>query len=171
MTRVLNSFYNLLMVFSAVSMVLAFASILVGVGAREFNWNIQGLDAYAGYSIAAALFLAMPATLRHGDHIRVNLILQRLSPRIQRVLEVWCLGVSLVLASLLAWFAMRLVWVSNQMHDVSPSADATPLWIPQLSMALGCIGLSLAFLHALVAHLLGQVFYDVTGDAEPPRVE
>jgi hypothetical protein len=49
--------------------------VLLGVIAREVHWDIGGLDAYAGYAIAATLFLALPATLQHGDHIRVTLVL------------------------------------------------------------------------------------------------
>jgi TRAP-type C4-dicarboxylate transport system permease small subunit len=50
---------------------------------------------------------------------------------------------------------MRAVWLSYITHDVSPAADATPLWIPQLSMALGCIGFALVFLDAIVARWQG----------------
>jgi hypothetical protein len=49
------------------------------------------------------------------------------------------------------WYALRLVWVSYGMHDVSPAADATPLWIPQIAMALGCIGFALSLADALVS--------------------
>jgi hypothetical protein len=48
--------------------------------------------------------------------------------------------------------------VSYATHDISPGADVTPLWIPQLSMALGCAGLAVAFLHGLVARWRGQEF-------------
>jgi TRAP-type C4-dicarboxylate transport system permease small subunit len=42
------------------------------------------------------------------------------------------------------------VWVSHLTHDVSPAADVTPLWIPQTAMAVGCLGLTLAFLQAVL---------------------
>ena len=119
-------------------MVSAFGVIMLGVLAREFRWDIQGLDAYARYAFAATLFLALPATLKHGDHIRVTLVMQRLSPRAQNALEYGCLTAASALGLYLAWFACRLVWVSYITHDVSPSGDASPLWIPQLAMALGC---------------------------------
>jgi TRAP-type C4-dicarboxylate transport system permease small subunit len=67
-------------------MLAAFAAIMLGVSAREFGWDIQGLDAYAGYAIDATLFLALPGTLKHGDHIRVTLVIQRLPARAQNLL-------------------------------------------------------------------------------------
>ncbi len=171
MMRVLNKFYQLLMWLSCVSMLLAFASIMLGVAAREFHWDIQGLDAYAGYAIAAALFLALPGTLKHGDHIRVTLVMQRLSPGAQNVLEYWCLITASVLSAYVAWFACRLVWVSFDTHDVSPSADASPLWIPQLAMALGCIGFALSFMQALWARWTKQPFFDELAEGELAKTE
>ena len=171
MTRVLNRFYSVLMALSCVAMLSAFAAIMLGVAAREFRWDIQGLDAYAGYAIAATLFLALPGTLQHGDHIRVTLVMQRLSPRAQKALEYWCLIAASSLGVYLAWFACRLVWVSYATHDVSPSADASPLWVPQLAMALGCIGLAAAFLHALWAHWTGTSFFHKPVEGEMASVE
>lgn len=152
-------FYRLLAVLSGVSMVVAFAAVGLGVAAREIGVDVPGLDAYAGYSIAAALFLALPETLRRGEHIRVTLLLQRLGERPRRWLEAGGLAAGLGLALYLAWFACRLVWLSHETHDVSPAADATPLWIPQLSMALGCIGFAVAFADALLARWQGRAFF------------
>jgi TRAP-type C4-dicarboxylate transport system permease small subunit len=171
MTSMLDKFYRFLMGLSCLSMLAAFAAIMLGVAAREFGWDIQGLDAYAGYAIAATLFLALPGTLKHGDHIRVTLVMQRLPARAQNLLEYWCLIAASALGVYLAWFACRLVWVSYSTHDVSPSADASPLWIPQLAMALGCIGLAAAFVHALWAHWQGKAFFDVHAEGELAKTE
>lgn len=165
MDKLVRNFYRLLMGLSCLSMLAAFGSVILGVAARELHWDIPGLDAYAGYAIAAALFLALPGTLQHGDHIRVTLLLDRLPPRLRGVLEWWSLGAGLVLAVCLAAYATRLIWVSYLMHDISPAADATPLWIPQISMALGCIGFALAFAHALVARWQGGSFIAVSSEA------
>lgn len=171
MTSVLDKFYRFLMLLACISMVSAFLTIMLGVAAREFGWDVQGLDAYAGYSIAATLFLALPGTLKHGDHIRVTLVMQRLPERAQNVLEYWCLAAASALSVYLAWFACRLVWVSYITHDMSPSADASPLWIPQLVMALGCIGFAVAFLHALWARWAGQDFFEAPVEGELAKTE
>ncbi|HVL44901.1 MAG TPA: TRAP transporter small permease, partial [Acidovorax sp.] len=54
------------------------------------------------------------------------------------------------------------VWISYITHDISPAADASPLWIPQISMAMGCIGFALAFAHALVLRFQGTAFMAVS---------
>lgn len=156
MAHLLHGYYRWLLYLAAVFMIATLTAILLGITGRQFGFDIPGLDAYAGYSIAAALFLAMPATLRNGDHIRVTLILSKLPPRGRTVLEYWCLLAASAIALYLAWYAVRLVWLSYITHDVSPASDATPLWIPQISMALGCIGLAMAFLEDLYLKIVSR---------------
>jgi TRAP-type C4-dicarboxylate transport system permease small subunit len=171
MGKLVPNFYKSLLVLACLSMVAAFGTIMLGIVARLAHWDIPGLDAYAGFSIAAALFLALPDTFRHGDHIRVTLILQKLPPGPRNALEWLCLSGGLALAVAMAWYAVRLAWISYVTHDVSASADATPLWIPQLSMVLGCIGFAVAFADALLARLGAREFFDISAGAEMARVE
>jgi TRAP-type C4-dicarboxylate transport system permease small subunit len=170
MSKMFSRFYRTLMVGAALAMVSAFAVIILGVVARKAEWDIPGLDAYAGYFIAAALFLALPETLRYGDHIRVTLLLQKSSSRIQNALEYWALLSGTVITAYLAWFAGRLVVVSYITHDVSEKMDASPLWIPQTMMALGCIGFFAIFVEALLARWQGKPFF-AAADGEATRSE
>ncbi|MGE0350002.1 TRAP transporter small permease [Hydrogenophaga sp.] len=153
------------MFLSCLSMVATFCAVLLGVVSRQAQWDIAGLDAYAGYFIACALFLALPATLRQGEHIRVTLLLDRVPGWARGVLEGAGLVIGLCIALSMAWYAIRLVWVSWITHDISPGADVTPLWIPQIGMALGCIGFALSFAHALLLRHRGEHFTPVGGDA------
>lgn len=160
MDRFTRHLYRLLIGLACVSMVAAFVIVILGILARQVTFiDIQGLDAYAGYAIAATLFFALPTALMHGDHIRVTLVLDRLGSRARAVFEWGGLIVALGLSLYLAWFAVRAVWLSYTTHDISPGADATPLWIPQLSMAIGCVAFALAFLDAIVARLRGREWF------------
>ena len=170
MSRLLGLFYRLLCALAAVAMVGALAAVLLSIADRQWNLNLRGLDAYAGYCIAAALFLALPETLRRGDHIRVTLLLQRAPAALRNLLEWWSLAAGFGLTLFLAWYATRLVWVSWDTHDVSQAADASPLWIPQIAMALGCIGLALSFADALAARWHKREFFAAT-TAETAHVE
>jgi len=170
MDALARGFYRLLMLLACAAMIAAFVSIALNILARVVGWNIPGLDGYAGYAIASALFLALPSTFRHGEHIRTTLLLQRLGPRSRVVLEYWGLIAGLGVALYLAWFACRLVWQSHTLNDIAPTADATPLWIPQIAMALGCVGFAVSFAHALTARIGGRTFFHAVG-AEATRAE
>ncbi|MBY4897550.1 TRAP transporter small permease [Cupriavidus sp. AU9028] len=122
-------------------------AIIVG---RFANFQIDGGDAYAGYFMAAGSFLALAATLRQGDHIRVTLFLQRLHGKPRVYVEIFCLAVATLLSAYFTYYAGKLVYDSHLYHDISQNTDATPLWIPQLSMAIGLFGLFVAFAEELV---------------------
>jgi TRAP-type C4-dicarboxylate transport system permease small subunit len=171
MKSALLAFYRLLGLLAMLAMIAALLTVALGVLAREAGWDIQGLDGYAGYAIAAALFLALPITFQRGEHIRVTLLMDKVPARWSKGLQVWSLAAGSVLSAMLAWYAARLVWVSWTTHDVSPAMDATPMWIPQLAMALGCFGMAVACLDALVSHLLGLPFFDTHAHGEAARVE
>ena len=164
-------FYRLLALLACLSMVATFSTVSLGVLARQMGWDIPGLDAYAGYCIAAALFLALPQTLQRGEHIRVTLLLDRLQGRARAAFELWSLAAGLALSGYMSWFAARLVWMSYLTHDVSPGADATPLWIPQIAMALGCFGFALGFVDALAARLRGVEFFFQTPAGQAAHME
>jgi len=150
MRTILDRFFRLLGALGAFFILATLVIEVVNIAGRELGYSMAGADAYAGYFLAAGSFLALAYALRSGDHIRVTLILQRLRGRPRWWMEVLCLVVATLLSSYFAWFAARLVWGSYTFHDISQNVDATPLWIPQLSMALGLFGLALAFAEQLV---------------------
>jgi TRAP-type C4-dicarboxylate transport system permease small subunit len=155
MRSALDRLYNAAGVLAALFLVGTLTMVIAGIAGRLLNFNVPGTDAYAGYCMAAAGFLALAHTLKRGEHIRVTLILEHLGPGAQRVLELWALGVATLLAALFAYYSVRLSWQSWDFHDISTGNDATPLWIPQLAMALGTTVLCIAFVDELVLEWRG----------------
>lgn len=153
MRSILDPFYTALGVLGALFILATLAVEVVGIAGREFGYSMAGLDSYAGYCLAAGSFLAMAHALRRGDHIRVTLILTRLKGRARYWMEVLCLCIATLLSGYFAYFAARLVWGSYTLNDISQNVDATPLWIPQLSMAIGLFGLAVAFAEQLFVTL------------------
>lgn len=171
MRSLLDPFYRLL---GALGALFILATLIIEVGnivGRRLGYSMAGVDAYAGYTLAAGSFLALAAALRHGDHIRVTLIIQRFTGRPRWWIEVFCLAVATLLSAYFAWFAARLVWGSYVYHDVSQNVDATPLWIPQLSMAIGLGGLFLAFLEELIYALRTRQLPPSATSGEPTQIE
>jgi TRAP-type C4-dicarboxylate transport system permease small subunit len=154
--RLLDGLYDGAAWLAAACMVGLLAMVLLSIVSRELHFMVPGTDAYAGYLMAAAGFLALAHTLKRGEHIRVTLLLSALQGRPRRALEVWALAAASALALLFAWYSARLVWQSWQFDDVSTANDATPLWIPQLAMAAGTAVLAIAFVDDLVLELLGR---------------
>ena len=146
MRRTLDFIYDAAAWLAALGMIGVLAMVLASIITRQLGINFQGTDAYAGYSMAAAGFLALTHTLKHNEHIRVTLLLQHLKGRALHGLEMWALSAAVVLAGLFAFYSARLAWNSRAFNDISTGNDATPMWIPQLAMAVGALILFIAFL-------------------------
>lgn len=166
MRRFLNFLYDAAAWLAALAMIGVLVMVLTSIIGRLLHFHLQGTDAYAGYSMAAAGFLALAHTLKKGEHIRVTLLIGRLQGSARRAMEMWSLSVAVLLAALFAYYACRLVWQSHEFNDMSTSNDATPLWIPQLSMAVGAVILLIAFVDEWVLELLGQRSHEGQGDDE-----
>ncbi|WP_299765069.1 TRAP transporter small permease [Ramlibacter sp.] len=156
MRRFLDLLYDGSAWLAALAMVGVLLMVLLAIVSRQFGLHVAGTDAYAGYSMAAAGFLALAHTLKRNEHIRVTLLLGRLKGKAHHALEMWALTAGAALAGLFAFYSVRLAWVSLALNDISTGNDATPLWIPQLTMALGTVILLVALVDEWVLQLRGQ---------------
>lgn len=141
---------------AALFMIGVLVMVMLSIVSRLVGFYVPGTDAYAGYAMAGAGFLALAHTLRHNEHIRVTLIIGKLTGGARRGMELWALSVAVLMSGALAWFSWRLVWQSHTFHDISTAADATPLWIPQILMGIGCTVLLIALLDEWALEWRGQ---------------
>ena len=165
MRKLLDALYDGAAALAALFMVGLLGMVLLSIVSRLLQFHLPGTDAYAGYLMAAAGFLALAHTLKRGEHIRVTLLITALKGRSRRALELWALAVAVLLSLLSAGYACRLSWQSYSFHDISTASDATPLWMPQLAMAAGTVILAIAFIDEFVLELRGQRVQTVSDDA------
>ena len=144
--------------------------VLASVVGRMAGFNLRGSDAYAGYAMAATSFLALAHTLKRGEHIRVTLFLDRFEGRLRRPLEIWSHLAGAFFCGALAFYSARLVYNSRSFNDISQGNDATPLWIPQVAMAVGATILLVAMVDDLVRVIRREPLAAAAGD-ENKRVE
>lgn len=111
---------------------------------------------FTGFFLASASFLALAHTFRQGGHIRVNLVLSHLPPKLARLAEFWCVGCCCLMSIYFSWYTAVLVWESYSFNDLSPGMIAVPLWIPQSGMLLGLIILSIALVDEFYNLITGK---------------
>lgn len=156
MRAFLDGLYNAAGYLAAFFMIGTLLMVVAGIADRIWALGWRGTDMYAGYSMAACGFLALAHTFKRGEHIRVSLILQAVSARTRRMLDIWSLLAAGVLTGAFAYYSIKLAYQSWDFHDISTGNDATPLWIPQISMAVGALVLFIAFVDDLVLELRGR---------------
>ncbi len=120
-----------------------FAVTMVQIIGRMVGFNPPGFTNYAAYFMASSVFFGLAHTLDAGSHVRIELFLS-LAGRARRLVEVGGFLASSMICGWITYYAWSLVYWSVQLGDISEGMDATPLWIPQASMALGLSLLCLA---------------------------
>ncbi len=156
MRKLLDGIYDSAAALAALFLVGLLVMVLLSIVSRQLHFHVPGTDAYAGYLMAASGFLALAHTLKRGEHIRVTLLVNALGGRWKKALELWALGLATLLALLFAAYSCKLAWQSRVFNDISTGSDATPLWMPQLAMALGAVILVVAFIDELVLEIQGR---------------
>ena len=156
MRKFLDALYDGAAWLAALFMVGLLVMVLLSIVSRLLHFHVPGTDAYAGYLMAGTGFLALAHTLKRGEHIRVTLLISALKGGARRGLEIWALAAASALALLSAFYSGRLAWQSHAFNDISTGNDAAPLWMPQLSMAVGTTILAIAFIDELVLEIRGQ---------------
>jgi TRAP-type C4-dicarboxylate transport system permease small subunit len=163
--RSLDALYDGTAALAALFMVLLLVMVLLSILGRQLHFNVAGVDSYAGYMMAATGFLALAHTLKKGEHIRVTLLIGALKGSWRRGFEIWSLAAASALALLFAIYSCKLAWQSYVFHDISTGNDATPLWLPELTMAIGASVLAIAFIDELVLELRGRRVVVVSEEA------
>jgi len=136
--RVLDAAYRWSAYLAAASMVTVLLLTMAQIVTRYAHITATGLSDYAGYFMAASAFLAFAHALNRGSHVRIELILG-IAGRHRYVLELVSMGLGALIASWFAYYACKMVYWSYRFGDLSTGLDATPLWIPQLTMAFGAV--------------------------------
>ena len=149
MRRFLDRLYDGAGALGALCVFLIFVLMIwAGVG-RQMNWRVSGVNDIVAWLCAAASFFAMAHAFRHGDFVRVTLLLERLPARARRVAELVCLLIALVSVGYLTWWATAFTWESYEFAEMATGLVVLPIWIPQSVFVIGCW----LFLVALVDEL------------------
>ncbi len=156
MRKWLDALYSASAWLAGLFMIGILLMVLLTIVSRLFGFPAPGSDAYAGYAMAGAGFMALASTFKKGEHIRVTLLLGALKGRVHKCAELLALSIATLLAGFLAWYSVHMAWQSWEIGDISVGIDATPMWIPQIFMALGTIVFFIAFVDELVLELRGQ---------------
>ncbi|MDJ0613504.1 MAG: TRAP transporter small permease [Rhizobiaceae bacterium] len=168
--KILDGMYLAGGVAAALCLIAIVCLIVLQIASRNFGFAFRGGPDYAGYAMAAASFLGFAYALNHGAHIRVSLLVSALG-RYRFWGELWCYGVGTAITSIFAWYACNFTYESYRFKDISSGLDATPLWIPQLSMAIGSILLAICFWDNLITLIMKREPNVLEGSVDEPGEE
>jgi TRAP-type C4-dicarboxylate transport system permease small subunit len=121
---------------------------------REVSLNIPAGDDLVSWCMAAMAFLGLAHTFKHGEMIRVGLLIDFLTGRTRWFVEMFSLVVGCGFIGFFAWHAVVMNWQSWKFNDMSQGVLVVPMWIPQLGYSGGLVILLIAFVDELI-HVAG----------------
>ncbi|HEV8108195.1 MAG TPA: TRAP transporter small permease [Burkholderiales bacterium] len=155
----MRSFLDRLYTASGVLAALCLAGIAVVMLAqaamRELGLLLRGADDMVAWLCAASAFLALGHTFRHGEMVRIGLLIERLAPPVRQRTEVITLGTALLVVAYIVYAAARFTYESWQFKELAQGLIQLPIWIPQSAFVAGALVLFIAVLDDFVALLRG----------------
>ncbi len=162
MRGVLNSLYRLSGILASAFIVLICTTVLIQVAfnlvdkvaqlvtGSAIGFVLPSYAEFAGYFLAASMSFALADTLKSNSHIRVTLITLKMSDFQFWLSELFACLTGTFISLFFAFWSFNLVYESFKFGDLSPGIVAVPLWIPQLSMAIGVATLAICFIDLLI---------------------
>lgn len=124
---------------------------------RQFGFPTGAINDLVSWLCAAAAFLTMAHAFKHGDFVRVTLLLEKAAPPLRRRMELVCLAIAVAAIGYLAFWACRFTYQSWQFNEVAQGLWIVPIWIPQLSFAAGSLLFLVAVIDEFILVLRGEL--------------
>lgn len=124
--------------FSALAILLVLVLTAVNVAGRYlFSAPLRGAEEATGYLVVALVMLGAAEAYRRGDHIRIDILTERLGAGAARWVDLLShLAVAAFAANLLrtGWHTVEF---SQRFGAYSPGYLQVPMWIPQSALIAG----------------------------------
>ena len=155
------------MALAAVGLLLSLVLIGWAVVMRyAFNAAPAWVDDVVGFNLVAIVMLAAAQTLRRGEHIGVDLLIERLSAKGRRWAQAWAALTTGAFACLLIVNGWDTAMLARKLGLLTEGALEWPTWWLMLLMPVGGALLLLAVVEAL-----WQVLAGVAPQAQPKQAD
>lgn len=107
----------------------------------------------ATYLYMWTMLAAASYTLQEGKHVAVDLVLERMPPRVRSMLEVATSAIGVAFCAIVSVQAYEMIAATVRFGKVSATPLRVPLWIPQSALLMGFILLTFQFAFLAVDRL------------------
>ena len=130
-----------------------------------FNAPTEWVMEISTYCVVMAGFLGMGVTYSYGRHIKVDLLVSRLSPQTKCFFEIVTSIVGLIFIYIFMTESMDMAMLSLENNNCAPTTLSTPLWIPQMSLPIGLGVLFLQIIRTIILDCNKVITGDYTKEA------
>jgi TRAP-type C4-dicarboxylate transport system permease small subunit len=156
MRKFLDALYHATGVLAA-AFIAVIAVLMIGQSVlREFGVRTGAVNDIVAWCCASGSFFAMAHAFKHGDFVRVTLMLEKMSEDMRRWFELGSLSIAIVSVAYLAYWANLFTYQSFIFDERAQGLLPIPIWIPQASFAISSIVLLVAVIDEWVIVLRGN---------------
>ena len=130
-----------------------FLFILLDILSRIFVFPLAGTAEITELLLGVSAFLALGYAQQAGMHVRVMLIISRLRPKSQAVIDTCVQLISVALFILITWKVAKIAYVLWRSKTWTYGTIELPQWIASFLAALGCASVALAILIGLLSRV------------------
>ncbi|WP_188074565.1 TRAP transporter small permease [Pusillimonas sp. ANT_WB101] len=151
MRKILDTLYDGSLYLAGLFLVSLFAVMILEAVMRAFGSQVTGAGELVGWFCAAAGFLALPATFKRGDMVRVGVLLDAARPSLRKPLMLAGLLIATSFSVYMVWAAGKYLLDGWDSGELTQGMIELPVWIPQLSFLSGTVLLLLAVVDEFVS--------------------
>ena len=137
MRKLLDHVYAASLFVAALFLVAIFTLMIGEAVMRKMGSYITGASELVGWCCAAAGFLALPATFKRGDMVRVGLLVDVMPPRWRKPVLLACLLLGLVFTAYMLKAIAAYMWGSFVVDELTQGMIEIQVWIPMISFLVG----------------------------------
>jgi C4-dicarboxylate transporter DctQ subunit len=146
--RILNGISAFIMLI--IGFIVTYEVIMRFVFKHPTGWTLD----FVPYLVLWGTFLSAAITLRKERHIKVDLLTRRLSPRKQKILEIFTESIAIVFCGILCVKGIEMVIQTKQLGIFDASSLRIPLFIPQICVPIGALLLLIEFAVRMVRNVV-----------------
>lgn len=169
MRKNLDRLYDGSLFLAGVFLVGIFLVMIVESILRKFGGYIPGASELIGWFCAAAGFLALPATFKRGDMVRVGVLIDTFPDTLRKTFLLICLSLAVIFTGYMLWAVGIYIWDGYRSDESTQGMIEIAVWIPQASFFVGALLLMVAVLDETV-HALRTPGAQLTAE-KPMSVE
>ncbi len=153
-TTIFDRTISLLAVLTAVLIIFLMLGITTDVTLRSLiDRSIFWMLEVTEYSLLYITFLGATWVLQKDGHVRMDLVLSKLKPGTQAVMNIITSTFSAIMCLLVTWYGMEVVWRNFQSGEYYSTELEPPRFLILLIIPLGSFLLSIQFLRKVYGYL------------------
>lgn len=117
---------------------------------RPLIWTVE----ITGYALLYVTFLAAAWLLSKDGHVRMDLLINRLNPGAQAMLNTITSVIGAIICLIIAWFGVKVTWGTFQMGYLMSSELRPPQFLILLIIPVGSFLLFIQFLRRSYGYLI-----------------